>query len=79
MFYRIPMEIIQVALKIQIIPDKMVPEPSLPYASFAALGRRFVDWAVISRQKAALAADGSLMTAQREPKLSSFSGRVQIV
>ncbi len=38
MFYRIPMEIIQVALKIQIIPNKMVPESSLPYAAFAALG-----------------------------------------
>ena len=60
MFYRIPMKIIQVALKIQIIPNKMVPEPSLPYVAFAALGRRFVDWSVISSQIAALAADGSL-------------------
>ena len=31
------MEIIQVALKIQIIPDEMVPESSLPNAAFAAL------------------------------------------
>jgi len=60
MFYRIPMKIIQVALKIQIIPNKMVPESSLPYAAFAALGRRFADWSVISSQIAALAADGSL-------------------
>ena len=60
MFYRIPMKIIQVALKIQIIPNKMVPKSSLPDAAFAALGRRFVDWSVISSQTAALAADGSL-------------------
>ena len=60
MFYRIPMQIIQMALKIQIIPNKMVPESSLPDAAFAALGRRFVDRSVISSQKAALAADGSL-------------------
>ena len=60
MFYRIPVEIIQVALKIQIIPNKMVPESSLPYAAFAAPDRRFVDWSGISSQMPALAADGSL-------------------
>ncbi len=60
MFYRIPMQIIQVALKIQIIPNQMVPESSLPYAAFAALGRRFVDWSVIFDQIAALATNDSL-------------------
>jgi len=60
MFYRIPMEIIQVALKIQIIPYEMVPESSLPYTAFAPLDRRFVDWPIISSQTAALAAYGSL-------------------
>jgi hypothetical protein len=60
MFHRIPMDIIQVALKIQIVPDEMVPESSLPDAGFAALGRRFLGWSVLSSQIAALAADGSL-------------------
>ena len=60
MLHRVPMEIIQVVLEIQIIPNKMVPESALPYAAFAALGRRFVDWSVIFSQIAALAADGSL-------------------
>ena len=54
------MEIIQVVLEIQIIPNKMVPESSLPDAAFAALGRRFLGWSVLSSQIAALAADGSL-------------------
>ena len=54
------MQIIQVTLKIQIIPNKMVPESSLPYAAFAALGGRFFVLSVISSQIAALAADGSL-------------------
>ncbi len=37
------MQIIQVALKIQIIPDDMFPKSSLPYASFAAFHMRIVN------------------------------------
>jgi hypothetical protein len=39
MFHGIPMEIIEVAVKIQLIPDEMIPKPSLPdrfLAPFAA-------------------------------------------
>lgn len=54
------MQIIHMSLKIQIIPYEMVPESSLPDAGFAALGRRFLGWSVLSSQIAALAADGSL-------------------
>jgi len=42
MFHGIPMKIIQVTLKIQFIPDEMVPEPPLPDAFLAAFAVRIV-------------------------------------
>jgi len=51
MFHRIPMKIIQVALKIQIIPNKMVPESSLPYAPLAAHAFGTVNWSPHSFQR----------------------------
>ena len=65
------------AVKIQFIPDNMVPKPPLPNAAFVAA--RFVDWSVISSQIAALAADGSLDHGPTgTANLSSCSGKVQM-
>ena len=65
MFHRIPMQVIHMALKIQVIPDLMFPISPLPNPTFFAFLLGFAESFSISELLAEVMLTCRLMMAQR--------------